>query len=128
MRALGLIVEYTKLKRCEQLPAGGVRLGCNSKVFLAEESVAESLRTFVQILQNAKLPAPQDLTDLFAHDSSFDEVLTNICGMGLHSDYVRPHVRRKRMFMLYKKLCARNLWAQTTIDHLKSMVLDSSDG
>ena len=127
MRALGIIVEHTKPKRCDKVPAGGVCLGCNSKVFLVAEGVGEPLHNFVHVLQDANLPAPKVVTDSVSHDCSFDQVLVNIDGMGPRSDYLRPHVRRKRMLMLCKRLGGRDLWAQTSIDHLKSMVPDSSD-
>ncbi len=123
-------------KRPAQLPRGPkgeavVHLGADSNayVIVADGSQIETLETWVHLFRGIMLAKITCGQDILTNDRAYDGLLQRLPGMGPQSEYVRPHVRRKYVYMachLHPK-AATELWSNITIGTLGTIVPDMAD-
>ena len=104
-------------------------LGSVSNPHVASVDTPSGLGSFMDALRGVDMPRPQHFKDILDTDRNYNAALTGVKGMGPASQYVRPHIRRKRLYMICSEhpLLAEQLWNSVSVRALRDMVPDMTE-
>jgi hypothetical protein len=139
MKSLGCILAMPSPKKlaARQRSSPAAVMGVDNVVHVGAEltahtvgnKVSSAMRHFFEVLQGAVKDVTKEPLDILSNDAAYDKALEQLPGMGAYSCYVRPHIRRKRLYMMCMEVpdIAHKLWDNIKVKTLSDMVPDTSE-